>query len=141
MAGWNVYYHSWNANEFKKLNILKEHGSFVEYIKKHKKKYKDNKEEFANKLRSELMYYFWSKSEWEVIITKKDGRIIMTPWCGRKEDIELDVTDNEDFDWISFYNWMADKKYGKDGSIKIDVYDQVWYRWDEFVDYCWNNKL
>lgn len=135
---WNVFYHNWNANELKRFNILREHGSFAENVKKCKKKYKNDKEEFAKRLKSELMYAFWSKSEWEVIITKKDTRIIMTPWCGRREKIELDVTDDENFDWLGFYDWMKDKHYAdKNGSIKIDVYSQVMYRFDEFVDYCW----
>ena len=138
MLEWNVYYHNINSNKFETYNILK-HGIFVDYIKKHKKKY--NKEEFEEKLKQELMYYFWCKSEYEVIITKKDNRIIMTPWVGRKEEISLDVTDNEDFDWLGFYDWISYKKYAVDGSIKIDIYDQVRYRWDEFVEYCWETKV
>ena len=138
MFEWNVYYHNFNSNKFEIYNILK-HGGFVEYAKKHRKKYK-TKEEFAENLKRELMYYFWSKSEYEVVITKKDNKIIMTPWIGKKEEISLDVTDNEDFDWVGFYDWISYKKYARDGSIKIDIYDQVRYRWDEFVEYCWEIK-
>ena len=139
MVEWNVYYHDFNANAIKPYNIF-HHGSFVEYVKKHKKKYK-TKDEFAEALRRELFYYFGSKCEWEVIITKKDSQIILTPWIGRKENVSLDVTDDKCFDWPGFYNWMSQKLFvDKDGSMKIDVYSQVLYTFDEFVDYCWNVK-
>ena len=141
MVEWNVYYHCFNSDEFKKVNILKEHGGFIEYVKKHKKKCKGNKEEFKENLRRELQFYFWAKCEWEVIITKKDNRIIMTPWVGRNKYLSLDVTDNEDFNWIRFYDWIKEQKYAnKDGAIKIDVYDQVMFKFDEFADYVWGIK-
>lgn len=136
---WNVYYHNINSNEFKPYNIF-QHGGFIEDVERYLKKYK-NKEEFANKLKLSLMYYFWSRCEWEVIITKKDGRIIMVPWVGRREDIELDVTNNEDFNWTGFYNKMTEKYVVEKDSVKIDVYDQVSFRWDEFVDYVFNSKV
>lgn len=134
---WNVYHHNFNADKLEIYNIFN-HGGFVEYVKKHKKKYKV-KEDFADKLESELFYYFGSKCEWEVIITKKDNKIIMTPWVGSRSNPELDVTNNEDFDWVGFYNTMVEKYINKNDSVKIDVYEQVRYKWDEFVDYCWGN--
>ena len=136
---WNVYYHSFNSDELKTYNIFK-HGSFVEDVEKYLKKYK-NKEEFAEKLKSSLMYYFWSKCEWEVIITKKDNRIIMSPWVGSRKNPELDVTDDANFNWIGFYNKMIEKYIRRDEPIKIDVYEQVTFRWDDFVDYIWNSKV
>ena len=135
---WNVYYHDFNANEIKVFNIFK-HSKFVEYIKKHKKKC-ETKEDFAEKVRRELFYYFGSKCEWETIFTNKDGRIIITPWVGRKEETFLDITDDESVNWIDFHNWMVKTMYEKDGSVKVDVYSQVIYRIDEFVDLCWNVK-
>lgn len=136
---WNVYYHDFNADEIKVYNIFK-HGKLVEYIKKHKKQCQ-TKEEFAEKVRRELFYYFGSKCEWETIITNKEGKIIITPWVGRKENVSLNVTDNTDFDWHGFCKWIAEERYvSKDGSTKIDAYSQVMYRIDEFVELCWNVK-
>ena len=98
---WNVFYHNVNKQKIETFNIF-EHYSFNESVKKILKKCNDKKE-FAKELKFELMYYFCSKSEWEIIIF---------PWCGRLENID----------------------------IKVDVYDQVMLNWDVFVDYCWSNK-
>ena len=138
---WNVMNYNINKSDFEIFNIF-HHGSFKVYVDDIFRKYKNSKdkEEFAEKLRRELSYYFWSKAEWEVIINNVNGRIIVTPWIGNRNNLELDVTDNKDFDWLGFYDYMNDRYKNKDGKIKIDVYDQVRYRWDEFVDYCWNNK-
>ena len=131
---WFVYISAFNRNSFELCNIF-EHGRFFEGMLKQLKKCK-TKEEFAEKIRSELMYYFWSKCEYEVLLEYRDGRIIMKPWVGNK-DYELDVTDNQDFDWRGFYNEKRNERCGE--CIKIDVYDQVMYRFDEFVDYIWNS--
>ena len=39
------------------------------------------KEEFAETLRRELMYYFWSKAEWELVIElDEDNHIFLSPY-------------------------------------------------------------
>ena len=136
---WNVYYHNWNRDKFEKFNVF-EHGRFREDVEKICKEFKNSEDKmrFADRLRRELQYYFWSKCEWEVVITKKDDRIIMTPWVGRKE-IKLDVTDETDFDWLLFHDKMIEKYINKDNGVKIDVYDQIRFCWCDFVNYCWNN--
>lgn len=137
---WNVYMHNFNRDTFDLYNIFN-HGGCKNYFDKIFEKFKksEDKEAFAEALRRELMYYFWSKCEYEMVITKKDNKIIMSPWVGKKE-IELDVTNDKNFDWLGFYDYMKEKKWSKDGSIKIDVYDQVKFNWDKFVDYCWENR-
>lgn len=135
---WNVMYHDFNSDSFKYYNIF-EHGGFNMYIRKHLKE-SATKMEFTEKIKCELRYYFWSKAEWEMIITKIDNRIIMTPWGGSRNVPELDVTDKTDFDWILFYDCIAYLKYAVDGAIKIDVFDQVMFNFIEFVNYVWSNK-
>lgn len=132
---WFAYMMGVKPGDFEAYNIF-EHGRFFEAVSKQLKAC-DTKEEFADKLRSELMYYFWSKCEYEVLIEEKDGRIVMKPWAGYK-DFKLDVTDNQDFDWRGFYKEKRKEQTGE--CIKIDVYDQVMYRYDEFVDYVWNSR-
>ena len=133
-AVWEVYRHNFNSDIIEKYNVLS-HGTFIKYAQEHKKKNK-TKEEFADNLRKELMYYFWSKCEHEVILDKQGDKYYIKPWAERKQGISLDVTDDE-FDWASFYDWVNYLKYSKDGEIKIDVYDQVMYKFKDFVDYCW----
>ena len=79
---WNVIYHSWNKNEITTFNIF-DHSSFNDEVVKLLKKCK-TREQFYEELRHPLMYYFWSKSEWEILIS---------PWIGDrdKETIKVDV--------------------------------------------------
>ena len=129
---WFAMYYNSNAKQFQPYDILKYRE---EFIKKLKKKV-TSKEEFADKMKSEMMYYFWSKCEWEVILSNIDGRIIMSPWVG-PEDIILDVTNKEDFNWTDFFNKQAEH-YTNKYRIKIDIWDQINYKFVEFIDYCWN---
>lgn len=138
---WDVYYYDVNKNKIEALNILKQHGSFNEYIKKEFKKCK-TKEEFAETLRRELMYYFWSKAEWELIIEiTEDNRILLIPWCGCRnpEEVKIDVTDDANFDWRGFAEKHIKRQIYKN-KAKIDVYDQVNYMWDDFLELVWNSK-
>jgi len=98
---WNVIYHSINSKEIKTHNVLA-HGGVRKDIVEATKKCK-TKEEFGEKLRSSLMYYYWGKCEWEILIT---------PWCGDKDTIKR----------------------------KIDVYEQVMFNWELFLDYVWNER-
>lgn len=137
---WNVYYHNINRDKITTYNIFK-HGSFDKYLKKAFKKCK-TKDEFAKTLRRELVYYFWSKAEWELIIeVTEDNHVFLIPWCGCRdpESIKVDVTDDKNFDWRSFAEKHTKKQiYGN--KAKIDVYDQVMFNWEEFVEYVWNSK-
>ena len=135
---WNVYYHNFNRDEIMKYNIFN-HGGFLKYFEKIRKEYKksEDKESFAERVKRELFYYYNSKCEWEIIITKKDDEIILTPWCGSRNNPELNVTNESDFNWTGFYDEIAEKRINYNKSIKIDVYEQVMYKWSEFVDYCW----
>ena len=136
---WDVYYYDINRNKISTFNIL-DHWSFREYTKKAAKKLK-TKEEFAEQVRRELLFYYWSKAEWELVVRIEDNRIFLIPWCGCRnpEEVKIDVTDDANFDWRGFAEkHTARQIYGNEA--KIDVFDQVDYRWEEFVDYAWENK-
>lgn len=137
---WNVFYYNINKNKITTYNIFR-HGSFNDYIERAFKKCK-TKEEFAQFLRRELMYYFWSKAEWELIIEiTENNRIFLIPWCGCRnpEETKIDVTDNTSFDWRGFAEKYIPKK-GYGNQAKIDVFDQVVYMWDDFLELVWNSK-
>lgn len=137
---WNVFYHDINRDKIITYNIFR-HGSFDEYLKKAFKKC-NTKEEFAETLKRELMYYFWSKAEWELIIeVTEDNRILLSPWCGCRdpESVKVDVTDDENFDWRGFAEKHIKRQIYKN-KAKIDVYDQVEYMWDDFLEIVWNSK-
>lgn len=108
-------------------------------IKKMKKKY-PSLEGFAEALRKEMSWRYWSKSEHELIISIDDqGRVTLCSWLGGDRDNtpSIIVKDELGFDWAGFAQKHISAQRFKDRA-KIDVYDQLQYRWDEFVDFCWN---
>ena len=137
---WNVYNYDINRKKIEVVNIF-EHRTFTEYVKKAAKKC-ETKDEFAEQLKRELRYYFWSKSQYELIIeVTEDNHIFLNPWvgCRNPEEVRIDVTDDTDFDWRSFAEEHINRQmyYNK---AKIDVYDQVIMNWGKFVEFCWDNK-
>ena len=134
---WKVYCE--HNGKIQPYNIFN-HGSFAEYVNKWLKECKI-REVFEERLKSELRYYFWSKCEWELIIEiAEDNRIILSPWIGNKDKVFIDVTDDRSFDWRNFAEKHIRKYIYNDNKAKIDVFDQINYVWDDFVDYVWNNK-
>lgn len=136
---WKVKNFDCNRQLIEDYNILKYREDF---IKKLKKKCA-TKEEFSEKMRREMMYYFWSKCEWELIVEiDNNNRIWLSPWVGCKEpeNVRVDVTDKKDFDWKGFAEkHISQQRYKNE--VKIDVYDQLEWRWEEFIDYCWYTRL
>lgn len=114
-------------------------------IKKLKRKC-TNRAEFAEKLRLEFMWRFWSKAEHELIISKtEDGRILLTPWCGCYDDEKatIDVTDDRSqLDWGAFADYHINKQIFKN-EAKIDVYDQIMFgdRFEKLVDMLWTTRF
>lgn len=131
---WLVTNFDCNKQKIEKYNILRYRE---EDIKKLKKKY-PTKEEFEKELKIRCQSRFWSRAEYEVIIfTDENSRVYLKPWCGCRDDnYKIDVTDETDFDWIGFAEKHVNTKYGSEA--KIDVWDQLEYCWDEFIDYVWN---
>lgn len=68
---WNVFRYNMNLREIETYNIFN-HGSFRKYVIEAIKKY-NNKDDFFEQLKTELLYYFWSKAEWEVVIASWVG--------------------------------------------------------------------
>lgn len=98
---WNVFYHDVNAQKITTINIF-DHWRFAEDIEKAARKIKD-KDEFAKELKSNLMYYFWCKCEYEIIIS---------PWCGGKytENIKIDIYTQVMNNWNIFLEYVWNNK-------------------------------
>ena len=135
---WLVTYFGCNAQVIKSYDVLR----YIEDdIKKMKKKCA-TKEEFSEDLRREMFRRYWSKCEWELIIEiTEDNRIFLNPWVGCREPemVQIDVTDDNSFDWRGFAEKHIQQQI-YDNKAKVDVYDQLCYVWDDFVDYCWNYR-
>lgn len=133
MLIWNVYREDVNRQEIEIFNIFN-HGSFytdmAKIAKTYRKQIKDNtfdREAFANDVDRKLMYYFWSKAEYEVIITS---------WPPYIEIEEIDKMKSEVEDYNS--KW-GKKPFRVDVNLnvaeKIDIYDQIQLNFESFIDY------
>ena len=64
---WNVYVHDINSGEIKVHNVFY-HSRFYDDVVDSFSKCKGDKDTFLKGLKMDLMYYYWSKFEWEVNI-------------------------------------------------------------------------
>lgn len=94
---WNVFYHDFNARKITTYNIF-DHGSFYEDVQKALQEC-DTKEKFERKLKTNLRYYFWAKSEWEILIS---------PWIGNDRDkkLKVDVYEQVMNNWEVFLDYV-----------------------------------
>jgi hypothetical protein len=117
---WNVYYYNSNSRKIEIYNVFN-HWRFIEYSAKHIKKYKDDKEGLKEQIRKELMYYYWSKYEREVIVAP------FTSDPKEEEEIKIDVYEQVMLNWDRFfeYFWEHKKeiiKYDKEMRKSCDYY-------------------
>lgn len=126
---WNVFNES--SGEIKVINIFEYSYTFLKDLLEAKRKYKDNFEQFADRVRSSLQYCFWSKSEYETVITT---------WPPYVESEELNRLNKEKHE-----REIRNRPFYRDAvnlttRYKIDIYTQIMMNWDRFIDYIWNNK-
>ena len=127
---WNVYREDFNHRTIVKYNIF-DHSGLAQDVNKLLKE-DITKDEFAEQLKRSLMYWFWCKSEHEVVITS---------WPVYIDKTELDRL-NTEFDKYNNkwghnpYNINVSPDVGK----RVSIYDQVLMNWDQFVNYVWSNK-
>jgi hypothetical protein len=126
---WNVFNEC--NGEICPLNIFEYNYKFLEDLLIAKRKHKDNFEEFAEYVRKSLQYYYWSKSEYETVITT---------WPPYIESEELNRLNKEKHE-----REIRNRPFYRDvvnltTRYKIDIYTQVMMNWDRFIDYIWNNK-
>lgn len=136
---WKVKNYSINSNKMWDYDVLKYRE---DQIKKLKKKCM-TKEDFAKAMGREMRWQYWSRAEYEVIIeVDENGRIWLSPWvgCANPENVKIDVTDDESFDWRGFAEKHINNQIYKN-EAKVDIWDQLEYRWTEFIDYLWYTHL
>lgn len=131
-----------NTQIIENYNVLKYRENDIKKLKKKS----TTKTEFAESLRKEFMWRFWSKAEHELVITKTpDHRILLSPWCGCRdnEKATIDMTDDySQLDWNAFADYHIGKQIFKN-EAKIDVYDQIMFgdRFNRLVDTLWTTHL
>jgi len=95
---WNVLYDDFNAKKITTYNIF-DHGYFLEDCKFIASKNIEKREEFAEEIRKLLSYYFWSKCEWEIIVSE---------WPPSKRNVEkkISVYDQIMINWDRFIDYL-----------------------------------
>lgn len=127
---WNVYKEDWNNNKIDVFNIFN-HSRFYEDVKKALNKF-DNKEEFAEEIKKSLMWCYWCKSEYEIVITT---------WVPHITMLELDRLNAEREKTLKEYKREPYRLYvDPEVGEKIDIYSQIMLNWNIFVDYVWSHK-
>ena len=123
-----VYFENFNARTIERYNVISDH--IIKEIKTRTKKLTD-KQAFEKEVDLILRYNFWSKSEYEIIITD---------WPPHISVEELDRVQKE---LLKYETEYGHKPYSLTinprVAEKIDIYDQVKLNWDIFIDYLWNN--
>jgi len=92
---WQVYHLHINRRQIETFNIF-DHYMFAKGCDKAYKKFKHSKDDFAEEVRHELMYYFWSKCEWEVEICDL--------W--REKGSKIDVYQQVMLNWTIFIDYL-----------------------------------
>ena len=157
MLEWNVYKEDINSREIEIYNVFN-HGGFLEglnrmfkdvkkeqtkYLKENNleglltareaNKYNKHMEEFEDEcLRKECGYYFWSKSEYEIVLTSWPPYIDVEVIDKLKQEVE-----EHDSKW----SWKQSKvNVPLTVSEKIDIYDQLLLNWNAFKDYVFSKE-
>lgn len=127
---WMVYRYNINRKSIEQFNIFN-HCRFAEDVERDLKKCK-TKEEFSEKLKSRLLYYFWCKAEYEVVVTSFPPRI--------KKD-ELDRLNSDYKEHTEKYGHAPCCLYtNSEVGEKVDIYSQVMMNFEHFINYVWSGK-
>ena len=136
---WKVKNYSVNDNCLWDYDVLKYREDLIKKLKKQC----STKEEFAEKMYRKMMWQYWSRCEYEVIIEiDENNHIWLKPWvgCRNPDEVKIDVTDDTGFDWRGFANEHIGQQIYKN-QAKIDIFDQLQWKWDKFIDYLWYTRL
>lgn len=134
---WKVKIFDCNAQKIKDYDIL--NGHYKDFVKKLKKKCA-TKEDFSEAMNREMMWMFCGRCEWELILELDDDDLIwLIPWVGCREPevASIEVGADPTFDWLGF---LRTKNLNSRDQVKIDVYDQLKYRWEDFITYLWTTR-
>ena len=128
---WYVFNHDHNSHQIVPVNVFHHSLYFMEGLIEAKKKYGKDFKQFSTRVRDILRYSYWSKCEYETVITS------LLPYIDKKEFLRIkEEYDKRISEGKEFYREDVHLTVG----YKIDVYTQVMMNWDKFIEYVWNNK-
>ena len=101
---WNVFIEDFSGKRIVMYNVFR-HSGFLNGCRQALEQCGDDRPAFEEAVRRELMYYYWSKCEWE---------IILSAWPPRKHfnEEKIDVSDQVMMNWPQFteYLWINRKE-------------------------------
>ena len=92
---WYVYKCDINRNIVTQWNIFNHKNFYDGCLKLIKNNL--SKKDFNERLKQEIMYYFWGKCQYELIIS---------PWVGKAHDIKISVFDQINMNFVKFSNYV-----------------------------------
>ena len=102
MLEWNVFVGDFNSGLIERHNVF-DHWRFMEDLKKLARRCKDTeREQFEKELKRDLMYYYWSKCEWEIVVDHfppSDNKDRFRP-------SKIDVWDQIELNWQNFTDYV-----------------------------------
>lgn len=98
MLSWNVYLEDVNACRITTYNIFS-HGGFLRGCREALEAFPNDREQFGNEVKHALLYFFWSKCEYEVVISG-------WPPSERTESKKIDVYAQVCLNYEAFLNYL-----------------------------------
>ena len=125
---WYVYRYDFNKREIVPFNVFRrtDFKEVVEEIDIKNISYKD----FKNRLDRLTLYYFWSKCEYEIVITSWPPFITKEDAYKMMNQFEKDSKRYEREPLVINANLEVGEK--------IDIYKQLHLNWDAFCGYVYN---
>lgn len=95
---WRVFVENFNRKRIEEYDIFDHHG-FAEDVMKAYRKHRNDFDAFAEKVRCLLLYYYFSKCEWEIVVS---------PWLssGRVPERKVDVYEQVMLNWDAFIEYV-----------------------------------
>ena len=98
MLIWNVYVSDFNSRKMVPHNVFN-HAALMDDCRKNYRKNANDREAFFAKMKTDLMYYYWSKCEWEIVLSH---------WPPHKDDpdTKIDAFDQIELNWDRFCDYV-----------------------------------
>ena len=125
-----VYRENLNRRKVEKYNVLND-GIVDEIKKRMEEQHISDKKKFEEAVEQILMYHYWSRSEYEIIMTSWPPYITIEEY----HRLEKELADRMEKMNREPYAMNVELRV----SEKIDIYDQVMMNWNIFINYIWEN--
>lgn len=132
MLEYYVYNEDVNNKEIIKYNIFK-NSRFIEGLAEVYNQFVEDKDldKFKEKVKNQLLYSYWGRCEYEVVITS---------WPPHVDVEEIDRIKNEIDEHNSKYSWRQVRaSVNLSVAEKISIYDQIMLNFDIFFNYILSN--